>query len=371
MWYYDEKNSWYCGLFCDFKVCVVSVRAGRRPDPGCGTPRVLDHILRGDIMSSVQVTKKDIADQTGYSTNASHLVAIVINDICNPHYTFLISEIEEYLRQAGYDILILWSSKEGDENQTGEHSIQLAAAQSVDGILYFPYQYDHASIELMKNCKIPYVLVDRKIEDIDTDMVCCDDYAGGQMAALHLLSLGHRSFLYLQGPAYSSSQTDRERGFIDTLRYNKIPETAIHFLPDEILQQPAGSARLARMLKKEGITAALAFRDEVAYLAINQLEKEGMSVPDDLSIIGFDHLHAFFPYLKPLTSVFCSEEYSIGRSAAQLLLRRIGEKDAETKELIFPVKLYEEGTTRELRRKTPYPAKKHGVKRFRLARQWT
>lgn len=313
--------------------------------------------LRGDTMLSeaTRNTIQQAADQAGYIKNnfasslrsgTSHLIAIVVNDICNPHNNYVITEIERYLRSHGYDILVLWSSKDGDVNQTGTHIISIAVTRSVDGILYFPYLHDHASIAFMDKAGIPYVLVDRKIDDINADAVYCDDYAGGKLAAEHFLSQGHRRFLYVQGPAYSSSQTDREAGFVRTLKEHGIPQEDIWFYPDENLLNPADPGALAAMLKENEITASLVFRDEMAYLMIIQLYQQGMRIPRDLSVIGFDHLHGFFPYLLPLSSIFCTEDCSLGRTAAQLLLRRIEDRSAPTQEIIFPVKLYQEGTTK-------------------------
>ena len=319
----------------------------------------VSRVLRGDtrLPESTRETIRKAADEAGYIRNnfastlrsgSSHLIAIVVNDICNSHYNYVIADIERYLRSTGYDILILSSTKEGDERQSGSHIIQLAITQSVDGILYFPYQHDHASIAFMDRSKIPYVLVDRNIQGITADVVRCDDYAGGKLAAEHFLSQGHRRFLYFQGPAYSSSQTDRQRGFTETLIAGGIPEGNIHFMPDELLYQQDTYDIILQYLKKDSVTAALVFRDEMAYLMINRLYRKGIRVPRDLSVIGFDHLYGFFPYMQPLTSIFCPEDHSLGRSSAELLLKRIGDPSHSPQDIVFPVMLYSEGTTREI-----------------------
>ncbi len=315
--------------------------------------------LRGDkrLPESTRISIQNAADEAGYIKNnfastlrsgTSHLIAIVVNDICNPHYTYMISDIEHYLREMGYDILILWSSKEGDENQTGTRIIRLAVTQSVDGILYFPYQHDHESISFMNNSGIPFILVDRKVDAVGSDVIRCDDYSGGKLAAEHFLSLGHRRFLYVQGPAYSSSQTERQSGFVNTLREHGIPEEDIHLIPDEILQEPGGADCLLEKLKQDKITAALVFRDEMAYLMINLLYAKNFLVPRDVSVIGFDYLHGFSSYLPPLSSIFCAKDLSLGRTAAQLLLERIQDPEAPFREVVFPVVLYDGGTTREI-----------------------
>ena len=311
--------------------------------------------LRGDprLSESTREKIRQTADEAGYIKNnfastlrsgTSHLIAIVVNDICNSHYSYVISDMERCLRMEGYDILILCSSKDGGENLSGSHIIQIAVTQSVDGILYFPYQHDHASIDFMNRAGIPFVLVDRKIEGIAADVVCCDDYAGGRLAAEHFLSLGHRRFLYIQGPAYSSSQSLREQGFTETLTEHGIPSQDIHFFPDENLMKNDICEKLIHKIQSEQITAVLVFRDEMAYLFMNQLYRDGLRIPRDLSVIGFDNLYGPFPYLQPLSSIFCPEDCSLGAEAARLLLRRIKNPEADVQEIIFPVKLYQNGT---------------------------
>lgn len=320
------------------------------------TVNTVSRALRGDqkLSESTRSCIQKAAEEAGYIRNdfasslrsgSSHLVAIVINDICNPHYSHVISDIERSLRSAGYDILILWSSKEGDENLTGEHIIRIAVTRSVDGILYFPYQHDHASTAFMERARIPFVLVDRQVEGLEADVVRCDDYMGGKLAAEHFLSQGHQQFLYLQGPAYSSSQPERQQGFTDTLKAHGISKDAIHLLPDELLSDPETQKILLREIREKDITAALVFRDEMAYLMINQLYREGLRVPEDLSVVGFDHLHGFFPYLQPLSSIYCREDMSLGATAAKLLLERMKDPSIPAREMLFPVRLYEEGTT--------------------------
>ena len=76
----------------------------------------------------------------------------------------------------------------------------LSVSNSVDGILYFPDSNDaDIANKIMKN-RVPLVLIDRVITGVSADVVRCDDYQGGVLAAEHLLNLGHRKFVYIGGP---------------------------------------------------------------------------------------------------------------------------------------------------------------------------
>ncbi|MFQ9195958.1 MAG: LacI family DNA-binding transcriptional regulator, partial [[Clostridium] leptum] len=104
--------------------------------------------LRGDTKLSEQTRKKiqQTAKEKGYIRNnlasslrsgASHIIAVIVNDIRNQHFTSMISEIELFLRQAGYDMMILCTQLEEQGRQIGTQMVHVAISQSVDGILYF------------------------------------------------------------------------------------------------------------------------------------------------------------------------------------------------------------------------------------------
>ncbi len=142
--------------------------------------------LRGDTKLSEQTRKKiqQTAKEKGYIRNnlasslrsgASHIIAVIVNDIRNQHFTSMISEIELFLRQAGYDMMILCTQLEEQGRQIGTQMVHVAISQSVDGILYFPYSDDKPVVAFLEQSGVPFVLVDRWIPGVYADLVRCDD----------------------------------------------------------------------------------------------------------------------------------------------------------------------------------------------------
>ena len=119
-------------------------------------------------------------------SGASHIIAVIVNDIRNQHFSTMISEIELFLRQAGYDMMILCTQIAEQGRQIGTQMVHVAISQSVDGILYFPYSDDKPVIDFLEQSGVPFVLVDRWISDVSADLVRCDDLAGGYLAGKHL-----------------------------------------------------------------------------------------------------------------------------------------------------------------------------------------
>ena len=127
---------------------------------------------------------KQVADELGYMKNIiassmrsghTNLIAVIVDDIQNPHYSDIISQISIKLRKYGYHTLILASYI---EKNYADYSLSLALSYNVSGIVFFPRNYNKNAINLINQNKIPLVLIDREIPECQTDFVRCDDYQG-------------------------------------------------------------------------------------------------------------------------------------------------------------------------------------------------
>lgn len=319
---------------------------------GCSVNTV-SRALRNDTrlsdatLSSIKQTAQDM----GYIRNGlasslrsgkSHLIAVIVDDIQNQHYSTVINQMNSYLADAGYDMMILCT--QADE-VTCLHMINVAISHAVDGILFFPYTDNPYMANLIWENQIPFVLIDRGITDVSADLVRFDDYAGGCLAGTHLLNLGHRKFLYIAGPAGNGAQIERERGFADTLVHAGIPLTDIRILSAEDTIAAIANDSLMKLLSPIDYTAIFSFNDLMAYPVMDRLRMDGYSIPGEISVIGFDYIRQAVPYLLPLCSVSHKPEYNIAETAVRLLLERIKKPSASPKIQVLPVTVYEKDST--------------------------
>ena len=319
----------------------------------CGyTVNTVSRALRGDprLPESTCEKIRKIAMQMGYIRNSlastlrsgrSGNVAVIINDVHNLHFCNMLSMMDSELRKAGYNIMVLCM---GLNEELAEHLIQSAISQSVDGILYFPYLNNQAHIEAMRRNNMPFVLLDRWIQDIVADNARCDDRQGGYLAGDHLAKLGHRRYLFISGENRSSSQIDRLDGFMQAMRENGIPESGIRVVPGGKVEAYLAEARLKELLFPLDYTAIVSFRDEVSYPVMLELAEMGMEIPRDISIVSFDHLRGEIPYLPKLTSIYANDD-NVASNGVRLLLNRIEHPDIPPQVVVLPVKLFDEGTT--------------------------
>ena len=318
----------------------------------CGyTVNTVSRALRGDprLPESTRAKIREAAVRMGYIRNSlastlrsgrSGNIAVIVNDVHNLHFCNMLTVMDSELRQAGYNIMVLCM---GLNEELGEHLIRSAISQSVDGILYFPYMNNRSHIEIMQKNNMPFVLLDRRIQDIVTDNVRCDDRQGGFLAGVHLAGLGHKKYLFLSGENRSSSQIDRLEGFMQAMSEYGIPESNIRVVPGERVEAALADSTLRELLFPLDYTALVSFRDEVSYPVMLELADMGLEIPKDISIVSFDHLRGDIPYLPKLTSIF-SEGQSVASNGVRLLLNRIEHPDLPPQVIVLPVRLFDEGT---------------------------
>ena len=319
----------------------------------CGyTVNTVSRALRDDpkLPEATRAQIRAVAREKGYIRNSlastlrsgrSHTVAVIVNDLRNLHFCNMLSKMDATLRNAGYNLMIMCMQL---NEALGERLIHTAISQSVDGILYFPYHNNRSHIEYMEKNRVPFVLLDRWIQNAVTDNVRCDDVQGGRLAGEHLLRLGHRRFLFLSGVNQSSSQIDRLNGFMEALQAQGLGGGDVRVVPGEIVERALADGGIGTLLYPRDYTAIVCFRDEVAYPVLTALVARGVNVPGDISVISFDHLCGEMPYLPRVSSIYAAEG-SVAARGAELLLERIAHPDAPPRVEILPVRIFDEGTT--------------------------
>ena len=307
---------------------------------GCSANTV-SRALRDDtrISKALRDLVKETADRMGYIPNTmasslrsgySHMIAVIVNDLHNQHYCDLINRMDRELRGRNYTLMILCMQL---EDELAEKLIHTAISLSVDGILYFPSVGQRHYVEYMTANRMPFVLLDRRVSDLEADTVRCDDVQGGYLAGQHLAGLGHRKFLFLSGVELSSSQLDRLNGFMNAMRENRIPEENVRVIPGEQVEEALLGNSLSELIFPMEYTAIVCFRDEVAY-----------PVMSALSVISFDNLHAEDSSRPAVTSIYSADQ-NIAALGVEMLLERIEDPAIAPRNVVLPVRIFEHGTT--------------------------
>ena len=265
--------------------------------------------LRGSplVAQETRARIEQVAGEMGYVQNAiagslrsgrTNTVAVVMGDIANPLFAAKIKVLERVLRENGYQ-MIIFNSDEDPEREL--EAIRTAISRKVDGVFLCPSAKPDKSVTLLKRHGVPCIFTGRLDNSESQDTVVWNDWSGGYLAAEHLLECGCKNIAWLGVTQRISSARDRRRGYLAALKKAGIvPDPAI-----VVETQPTGGGveRVLRPLLTHNIDGICAFSDLIAWEAACFLEDQGIRVPENIQITGFDDVSAHLRIPYKLTSI--------------------------------------------------------------------
>jgi LacI family transcriptional regulator len=277
----------------------------------------------------------------------SRVIAYVVLDAANPFFTDVARGVEDAAREAGLALFLCNSAS--DDGREREY-LELLHEQRVEGILITPVDAESAQIAERGT---PVVLVDREATDGTRCSVAVDDVLGGELAVTHLIESGHTRIAMIGGPLSIQQVRDRREGAVRALTNAGLPADALTFLETRSLQVAEGreaGERLVGLPASRRPTAAFCANDLLALGLLQSMTQQGLRVPDDLAVVGYDDIEFAAAAAVPLTSVRQPRE-QLGRTAAQLLLTE-NEPDHEHRHVKFQPELVVRASTSIKRRAT-------------------
>jgi DNA-binding LacI/PurR family transcriptional regulator len=201
----------------------------------------------------------------------------------------------------------------------------------VDAVLVSPASetdnFDHFRT-LQKN-NIPVVIFDRDCPGLEADKILVDDYAGAFQAVEYLIKSGCEKIAHLGGPLNLSTTKHRLQGYLDALENAKIPVRQDYISHVKGFSHNDGLKPTKKLLKSSDLPDAIfAMNDNIAISAMHIARKMGMSIPEDISIVGFDD-EPHSSYFRPSLSTVWQPVYSIGMLAARIVLGRLNSNNAD------------------------------------------
>jgi LacI family transcriptional regulator len=250
----------------------------------------------------------------------SRTIGYVLLDAGNPFFTDVARGAEDAARAAGL-ALFLCNSEE-DPTREVEY-LDVLVEQRVRGVLITPVNHRADRLRTMPQLGVPVVLVDRAADDPSAwCSVAVDDVEGGDLAVTHLLELGHTRIAYVGGPMTITQVTDRHRGSVRAYERAGVPSDQLVHLETAALTIAEGRRAGERVLGFPGRrrpTAVFCANDLLAIGFLQQMMLQGVGVPDEMAIVGYDDIEFAAAAAVPLTSV-SQPRYELGRRACELLL---------------------------------------------------
>lgn len=271
-------------------------------------------------------------------------IGLVVPNSANPFYADVAKGVEKVSFDEGYNIILCNS----DRNINKEIMYaDLLAQKQTDGILFVGAwigdQMDH--IHQLHQTGMPMVIVDRLIRGLPIDSIVADNFLGGKIATEHLLSLGHRRIACIAGAPEATPNAKRLLGYKDALEQAGIPTNESLIFRGDFQYSGGYQGGQALLSLAEPPTAIFAANDLMAVGAIRAALDQGLSVPDDLSVVGFDDIQ-MSAFVNPSLTTISPHNQKMGEIAMRMLLDRIREKNLPVRHESLDVELIERQSTK-------------------------
>lgn len=264
------------------------------------------------------------------ATKKTNTIGIIIPDISNAFFSESVRHIQIELNKYNYDVF-LCNSDEKYENDI--KYIKLLLSRNVDGIIM---TVSSESMEegnrkqlqkLLNNSNIPHVLFDRYYEGTDA-RVYVDNFNSGYEVVKYLIENGHKNIGLITGPLNLNSSNDRYNGALKALEEASIPfdESKVFHGKYDIETGKVGAKKLL-----DKVTAIFAFNDLQAYGVMETAKQQGLQIPKDLSLIGFDDIF-YSKILDTRLTTVSQPLYEMSKRACELIIDLI--KDPSQKQQI-------------------------------------
>jgi LacI family transcriptional regulator len=274
----------------------------------------------------------------GLTRQKTGALALIVPDFADPFFTLILRGAEDVARRAGYRVILC--NTDGDVEREGAY-LEDMAAHRVEGLLIAPVgDQSRHNLRRLGPHPPPFVLVDRSIPGIESDLVQGDSVGGARLVVDHLLALGHRRIAHITEPQDVSTARDRLRGYMDALTAVGIP-----FDSDLVVAATRANARggfeaAQRLLDRESRPSAIfAVNNLTAVGAVTAIRERGLDIPRDVAVVCFDDIE-LAALLCPFLTVMAQPAETFGTLAVQLLLDRISGRATERRRrVVLPADL--------------------------------
>lgn len=245
----------------------------------------------------------------------SGLYGLIISDITNPFYPELVKSFEDMAVQYGQEVLI--ANTNYDKNRM-EHCVVRMLQRKVDGVAIMTSEMEDHLIDELSSRNIPLVFLDMGTVQRGISNVAVDYPAGIDMGVEYLRKLGHKDIAFISGPMNLVPAQVRHKGFIKSMRRRGLT------VDDSMIvegnhRMDGGNEGMKKLLRnKRRPTAVMTSNDVTAIGALGAIFEQGLKVPRDISLIGYDDI-AMSAFTQPALTTVLLPRDEVARAAFKAL----------------------------------------------------
>lgn len=252
-----------------------------------------------------------------YRPGRVRTLGLAIANLDNPFFVDVALGAEERCKELGVGVVI---TNSGYDPVREEHNLDLLVQSRVQGIIIAPVDEKSSGLEMLRDRGVPMVFVDRVGDDHDCWSVVVDDFEGGRQGAQHLVGQGHRRIAFLGHPDKSPKVRTRLAGARSIIEPAEGVELELIEADSWTIEAGRAAARrLAERPPSRRPSAVFCANDMLALGLEQQLLRDGLRVPDDLAIVGYDDVVWASVASVPLTTVR-QPRHGLGRTAVDMIM---------------------------------------------------
>ena len=295
-----------------------------------GTVREKNRVLIEAAVKKLHYVPNEVA--RSLKTQQSRVIGVVIPELSNAFITSIISSMEDILRKHDYAVIVC--DCRSDPKREKE-AVEFLLHRRVDGLINMATDATGNHLKAALAAGIPVLLVDRLVESLrgQTSAVVIDNVFAAGQAVRKLTGLGHRQIGLILGSPNLYTTDQRLTGYLNALKEAGITASDEYIRYGDYTMDGGYQAATALLNLKRRPTALFVTNFEMTLGTMLALQHNGIRVPEDLSVIGFDKLELFGEIFPDLTLIR-QPQLSIGREAANLMLDLLGNHDSVSHRIV-------------------------------------
>ena len=313
--------------------------------------RALNVKTRDKVSATTVARVLDAARRLGYQPNSlarglkmsrTFTIGMLIPDLTNPLFPPIVRGIEDRLREAGFTLVLANT----DNDVAKERSLLDAmTARRVDGLILATAPREYPLLDEIVASGMPVVLVNRTTDSGTVPSVVGDDHSGIGQAVRHLVSLGHTKIAHVGGTQGVSTGLGRYHSFVSWMQNEGLTVDPQLVVFATWFQEERGAKAFEELFGRGvDFTAVICGNDLIALGGYDIMNERGLSIPDDISIVGYNDIPFADKFNPPMTSVRIPH-YHIGSKAADMLVAAIEEPGAHPSDVRLRPELIVRGST--------------------------
>lgn len=313
--------------------------------------RVINH--QGGVSPELERRVQEVIEQVNYRPNsiaqalkskATRLIGTIVPSVNNPIFSVMTENYAAVAEEYGYS-LITCSSNSSVEKEV--KCLETLVKHQVDGIIFNGMGIFDTRFNMVNEAQVPTVFIGRRMEEFPCDNVTLDNKAGAYQAVSHLIRNGAKKIGFIFGRNESVSATDdRFAGYQQALSDQEIPFDESLVIRTRSEKDDGGRDATQQLLEiAPRVDSIFASNDLMALGCMDQLRRSGISVPDQISVMGYDGI-PYGEFLTPPLSTMMTPVKEMAQRSVELLIEKIEHGQGPQREIVFQPLLLIRGSTR-------------------------